>query len=444
MLKLLFARKIASIRGRLDSHTIEVVRGASVAFILKALGAVLAFAFNIRLTKLLGADDAGIYFLAITIVTIAGSMSCVGLDNTLLRFVAMNAAVDDWGTLKGACRKGITIALFASVSLTLALFFSAGWISTEIFSKPELTWSLRMMSVAIVPMTVLTLYAEMLKGLKRIRDSNLVQGVGIWGLALVGLFVLNSGERIHTAVWAYILAVVLTAVLAFSIWRLATSHIRCERVRFETSKLLNTCIPLFWVSLLSLLVSLTSTFILGIYGTKAEIGIFGAASRTAFLISFILVAINSISAPKFAALYRLKDMKALGSTARNSAKLLTILSAPVLLLFILFPSWVMGIYGAEFVAGGSVLIILAIGQFINVSTGSVGYLLIMSGNEKIMRNNLIAVTVLNVGLNFLLIPKYGMMGAAVATSISVSFQNLMASYLVHKSIKINTIPWLRA
>ena len=190
-----------------------------------------------------------------------------------------------------------------------------------------------------------------------------------------------------------------------------------------------------------MLINWTATFALGIWGTGEDVGIFSMASRTAMLTSLILTSVNSISAPKFAELYKKKDMVALGSTARSTAKLMTLIASPLLLLFLIAPQWVMGMFGDEFQKGGILLSILTIGQFVNVATGSVGYLLMMSGNEKLMRNNVAFVAVLSVVLNAALVPLYGAFGAVIATAVCLASQNLIAMYMVNSRLGINIISW---
>uniref|UniRef100_B3EM06 Polysaccharide biosynthesis protein n=1 Tax=Chlorobium phaeobacteroides (strain BS1) TaxID=331678 RepID=B3EM06_CHLPB len=134
-------------------------------------------------------------------------------------------------------------------------------------------------------------------------------------------------------------------------------------------------------------------------------------------------------------------MVALGATARNTAKLMTLIASPLLLLFLVAPQWVMGMFGEEFQKGGVLLSILAIGQFVNVATGSVGYVLMMSGNEKLMRNNVAFVAVLSVVLNAALVPLYGAFGAAIATAVCLALQNMIAAYMVSSRLGINTLSW---
>lgn len=434
--KFLFARF------RLDSHMWDIVCGASTAFLLKMLGVVLAFGFNVLLARMLGAEGVGIYFLALLATTIATVFGRMGLDNALLRFTAVNASVGDWVAVNGVYRKGTMLALVASTLSALVMFVVAPWLAGTVLSKPELTSPMRWMALAVVPMVMLLLHAEMLKGLKHIRDSQLVQVVGVPALSLLGLYLLGQGWGVKGAVWAYIIASVLTGIVGFWLWRRAVPQLRESAGHFETRVLLRSSMPLFWVASMSLLLNWTPTFMLGIWGTNTDVGIFGVASRTAMLTSFILFATSSIIAPKFAILYHQGDMDALGSIARNSSKLMILMATPPLLLFVLAPRWVMGIFGSQFVEGATALTILALGQFVNVATGSVGYLLMMSGHERLMRNNITGVAVLNVVISLLLIPWLGVIGAAIATAISVSIMNLVSVGLVWSRLRICTIPFV--
>ena len=420
----------------------EVVNGASVAFVIKVIGAGLSFGFNVVLARMLGADGAGIYFLALTVTTIATVFGRMGLDNALLRFTAANAAVGDWGAVKGIYRKGMMFAVMGSGTAAFVMFMSAPLLAQTVFSKPELTEPMRWMSLAVVPVTFFILHAQLLKGLKRIRDSQLVQGVLVPALSCLGLFLLGRFFGIKGAVWAYTSAASITALVGYWMWRSTTPKLRTTKGYFKTRQLLQSSGPLFVVMFMNLAMNWTATFILGIWGTKAEVGIFSIANRTAMLTSFILIAVNSIAAPKFAALYKQGDMESLGSTARNSATLMTLLAGPVLLLFVLFPGWVMGVFGSQFTQGALALTILAIGQFVNVSTGSVGYLLVMSGNERLLRNNVAFIAVMSILMNVILVPIAGALGAAIATAVCMSVSNLIAAYLAWSRLGVWVIPFV--
>jgi len=433
--------RFPSVRDRIDEHMLEVINGAAVALVLKVLGAGLTFLFNLVLARTLGAEGAGLYFLALTVTTIATVFGRMGLDNTVLRFTAANASVDDWAAVKGVYKKGMKLALIASSLSAVAVFVFAPVLADKVFQKPELVIPMRWISLAVIPMTLVILHAQALKGLKRIRDSFIVFGVGVPAISLIAFLLLGGSYGVIGAVWAYASGAILTAFAGVIFWRKTTPQLWMVSSSFQTKDLLKSSIPLLWVASLNMLVNWTGTFVLGIWGTKEDVGLFSMASQTAMLTSLILSSVNSISAPKFAELYKKKDMLALGVTARNTAKLMTLIASPMLLLFLVAPQWVMGLFGEEFQKGGVFLSILAIGQFVNVATGSVGYLLMMSGNEKMMRNNVAFIAIISIVLNALLVPLYGAIGAVIAAAVCLVLQNLIAAYMVSSFLGINTLSW---
>lgn len=410
-----------------------------MAFFLRLVGAALAFGFNVLLARMLGAEGAGLYYLALTVTTIAGVLGRIGLDNSILRFVAANAALEDWGKVKGVYQKGMKMALGFSILVAAVTFVAAPWLAETLFLKPELTLPLRWMTLAIVPMALLILHAEVLKGLKRIRDCQLVRGLGFQALLILGFYLIGDAWGLKGAIFAYIAASVLMALAGFYLWRLALPQLREATGHFQTNELLKSCMPLFFASILNLVISSTSTFMLGIWSTSENVAIFNIALRTAMLTGFILVAINSIALPKFAALYHQGDIEALGSTARSSARLIFFLVSPIVLVLILFPGWILGIFGEQFIEGAAVLSIIALGQFINVTLGLAVFLLLMSGHERLMLYTVALAAVVNFILNLVLIPRYGITGAALAVTLSVVIQNLIAYYWVYKKINIHII-----
>ncbi|GMT42520.1 MAG: hypothetical protein IEMM0002_0931 [bacterium] len=434
--------RLPFIKNRLDFHMREVVSGAAVAFAIRLIGAGLEFGFTVLLARMLGADGTGIYFLAFTVVTIGTVFGRMGLDNVMLRFTAANAVVEDWKAVKGVYRQGIKLAFAASTAAALVIFISAPILAEQIFKKPDLLIPLRWMALAVVPLSLLYLHAESLKGLKRILDSQLVYGVGVPALSLAGVHFLSGYWGVLGAVWAFTIASVITAIAGFWLWKVATPQLKDIEGTFSIRKILNSCLPLFWARSMRLALGWTAPFMLGIWGTKSDVGIFSAALRVSLLMSIFLFAFNSIAAPKFAALYKQRDMDALNSTARKTTLLMLILTSPVFILFFFTPDWVMSLFGSRFSEEGSaVLAILAVGQLINVMTGPVGYLLAMSGNERPLRNNVAAALALNVILNAILIPLAGVVGVALSMAISLAVLNLGLMYMVKSRLGIITIPF---
>ena len=141
---------------------------------------------------------------------------------------------------------------------------------------------------------------------------------------------------------------------------------------------------------------------------------------------FVLIAVAAVASPQFAALHRNTEQAQLARLALKAARLAMLVASPILVVCLVFPDWVMGWFGAGFRAGATVLLLLTIGQLVNIGFGFTGMLLTMTGHEVIMQRILMSVTALNLILNFVLIPYLGMLGAAIAFSVTTIVQNLMA------------------
>ena len=409
----------------------EVMKGASLAFVLRVLGAGFAFAFNVVIARLLGADGAGLYFLALSVTVIGSVIGRVGLDNTLLRFTATHATKGEWGKVKGVYALGMRIAVTVSGGLSLLGFWLAPWMAEVLFHKPELAEPLRWMSLSILPFALLNLQAESLKGLKRIRDAMLVQGIGVPLIGLLLIWPLARVAGVEGAAWAYLAAAVLVALLGVWAWRRTVVEHFAVAAVFPFKDLWASCKPLFVTSLMNqAILPWAPLFLLGIWASSDEVGVFGAATRAAMLVNMVLGTVNNVLAPKFAELYARGETEALGRTARRSALMITLLASPIFLVLFFGGKWVMMLFGPEFAEGALALAILAAGQFVNTLTGSVNHVLIVTGNE------VIAICVM-------LIPSMYSVGAAIATATATASISIVSAYMVWKRLGIVTIPFLR-
>ena len=428
------------ILNRLDSHSREVIRRASGVFLLQVVGAGLGFLLNILLARLFGAQGAGYYYLALTVMMISTVFGRMGLDNTVMRFIAINVQKRAWDKVAGIYRYAMGLAASISLLVSAIVFATASWIAEGLFSEPALTSIIRIMSLGITPSALLLLHAQAFKALQQAALAILISAVAVSGLNIVLLIALSRFFGTDSIAIAYVTTQVSLLLSSTIIWQyLVPKPQQPQKANFDITLLVFTSLPLFWVASMHLVMKWIDTFMLGIWTDAGEVGIYGVAARTAFLTSFVLSAVNSVVAPKFATLYEEGNLLALGKLARNAALLMTFLSLPLLIAFIFFSSQILAIFGAGFTEGGTALAILACGQFVNVATGSVGHLLVMSGREKIFRNNIVFGAILNATLNFLLIPRFGLVGAATATATATMVMNLRAVWLAKKHLGISTM-----
>ncbi len=428
--------RVPFFKRKADAHLKEVLSGASAAFAVRVSGAGLAFLLNLMLARVLGAEQLGNYLLAVTVCTIAAVFGRFGLDNVLVRFTASGAAAGDWPSVKGLYHKGLWIGIAASAVSSAVMFAYAPVIAEHVFSKKELTWPIRAIALAVIPVTVAFLFTSLLGGLKRIRDSQLVQGIGMPGFTLLAFFIAGRHWGLDGAVWSYVVGAATASVTGYALFTLATPYLNAVRPDFDTGLIIRTSIPLLLVDSMHFINGWITTVMLGVYRTSGEVGIFNMALRTAMLTSLALIAVNAIASPKFSAFHSRGEISELSRIGVSSSRLILIVSSPLLLIFVLAPGIVLSIFGENFRAGSTALVLLAAGQFINAITGSVGQMLAMTGHEVVLRNIIMATAALNVVLSVALIPAWGINGAAAASSASAVCGTVLASIFVYRYLKI--------
>ena len=409
----------------------ELLRGAGLAFALRVAGAGLGLVLNWWLAHHLGPSGLGLFFLAMTVVSIAALAGRLGLENAVLRFISTAVAGQDWDKVRQVSRDSMILATGASILVTAALVLLAPWASTALFHKPQLIQPLRWLAFAIILMAAIVLYGEMLKAVQRIRDAQIVQSVMTPALAL-GIFAALGTLNLKTVVLTYSLAMLATALAGWLLWRRSCPQLHGLRPAHDYRGLLTTSTSFIWVQAMYTLTDWADILILGMVGSSEQVGIYGLAKRIAMAISFVLIAVNNVVSPRFAAFHHNGDRESLRRVAIHASRMTALTAGPFLITLLLVPGWIMNLFGHGFQTGGIVLGILVAAQFVNIATGSVGQILAMTGHEKTLRNIAVSSTVLNIALLVVLTPLFGMIGAALSTGLAIIIDNLLKSYFVVK------------
>ncbi len=423
-----------------DSHFKVLLKGSSVTLILKIVGALSSYVFTLLVTRNFGASAMGTFALSLTVITIFSVVGRLGLDTALLKLISEHSSQGRWDTVRSIHSKALRMSLPLSFLLSVLLFFCSPPIATYVFHKEGLVPFLRLASFGIIPTVLIFLNSESLRGLKEIRDYAFLQltGVFLFGALLLGT-ALTIWEDNRLPLIAYLAASVIVATIG-SIMFVKKADVQASSAspHMGYRELFDISMPMLLSSSMFLVMGWADTIMLGIFRSEREVGIFSVALKISTVTSLTLMAINSIAAPKFAELYSKGDMDGLQGIVRQSTRMIFWTSVPVLLCILLFPKIILGIFGEEFEAGVYALLLLAAGQFVNAISGSVGYLLQMTGNQKLFRNIILIAVVINIALNALLIQRYGINGAAVSSMISMIFWNLAAVFSIKKLLGLRT------
>jgi O-antigen/teichoic acid export membrane protein len=185
-----------------------------------------------------------------------------------------------------------------------------------------------------------------------------------------------------------------------------------------------------------LILNQTDILMLGAIAGSFSVGIYGAAVKTSGWVTFVLMSVNAISAPTFAALYAEDNHRDLQILVSTAARWMFFPSLAIAVGLVVFSHQVLGLFGEEFLAAKGAMLVLILGQLVNVGAGSVGYLMQMTGHQNQCAMVFGSCAGINVVLNIMFIPTMGVLGAAIATAFTRSLWNIWLHQLVVKHIGV--------
>ena len=415
----------------------RMIRGAGGTFFFKVANTCLVIASTLILARLLGGKEYGILAYAISWTSLLSVPAAMGLDILLIREVARYNAQEEWADLHGILQWSDRVAMLSSLGLA-AVFFLAIWFLRDRLRLEVI--SALWMAMALLPFLVFVLLRQgILQGLGRVIEAQIplmlvfpalfICLVIIWYL-FFGLSALSAmGLRAFAGVIAFLAGAGLLA-------KYLPVSVKKSRPYYHSRQWFRSALPLVFVGTAGIVNQQISTVIVGsMVGVEAA-GLFDVAGKGATLVSFVLLAVNMPLAPAVADLYARGEKERLQRVVTKSARMALLGSLPVALGLIFFGRWVLLIFGREFVGGSGVIAILSGGQLINAGMGSVGVLLNMTGHEWDTAKGIGIAAMLNLMLNLILVPAWGIEGGAVANAISMGVWNILLAWWVYKRLNL--------
>ena len=431
-----------TIYNRLKSNSL--VRGSAVSLILKIIGIGSGYLLFWVLSKKGGAAKVGEFSLGFNYLQLMGQLATIGLPVALLRFGAPLADKHRWSALRDLRKKTLILQISAGVFFGLVSFVFGDWIS-RVFFKQEMSLLFKVLiSVGIPFFGINLISADLIRTLGIIKVSEFFRSIFVpfvTVLVIALLWFLGSSLK---ELYVYLVVIIIAAV--FGLFA-GTVLLRGKAKRFPEefkekavgiSKLLKTALPMTITSFALLFMGKINIFFLGYYYGAYEVGLFTIPLKLASTTSIILQAVNIIMGPKIAAQYWSGNMEEVQRTLQHGARLSFVGSLPFILIFLIFPKFCLSLFGPEFIQTFIVLIILVVGQIANAWCGSIAYFLNMTGDEKILSVFIVSALIISIILNTLLIPRYGIMGAAIATTLSLIFWNLVSTIYLYIKSRVKT------
>mgnify|MGYP001216960071 FL=1 len=431
-----------------DQDFSELYKKGGISFIIRIGGQIMGFLMSFLIAYFYGAQGLGNFLLAFIVLRIFSMIAKLGIDTSSIRFIASFVKQGKWQSIKLFRKKILFLISFTSILSSILMYFLAEIISSLI--NVEIKY-IELASFFILPMTFFMLHYQSLRGLKRIAEFSFFYRMSQATFTIVSLFIISIFiKNSNVPIYAYLTSLCIVSILSivtykywFSKKAILDSSENIENLILR--KILKISIPLMLAQSVQFIMAWTDKLMIGNMMSAESVAIYGVAFRFSMGASITLMAINSIASPKFAEKFATNNIQGMGKIAMQSAKIIFWTTIPLASILLLFPRFFMGLYGSEFLIGFEALRWLIIGRVVNALSGSVGNVMQMSGQQNSYMNILIIGALINILLNYFLIPIYGINGAALASVFSLSFWNLSMVYIVKRRFGFSTIylPFLR-
>lgn len=425
-----------------DKDFAELFKKGGVSFLMRIGGQILGFAITFIIAHYFGARGLGDYVLSIIVLRVFVLLAKFGVDTASVRFIASYMAKKEWGLLRNFRKKVVGLLFVSSIFFSFIMYIYAVPIASLVGAKEVY---IRLNSFFVFPLALFMLNYQSLRGLKNITAYSFFYWMGrlVFSVAIMLIAIQFSRDK-DIPIFAFLLGLLLVALISQIVFKkiINKHHSHFLNQQINTVKLKSVLIvslPLMLAQSGQFIMAWTDKLMLGGISSAQEVGVYDVAFKLSMIVNIALTSITSITAPKFAELFAIKDFERLEKVVNQSTKLIFWSSIPILIGLFLSSFFILGFFGDEFEQGRMAFYLLSLATMISAFSGPAGNLLQMTGKQVIFMNVLFVGAVINIALNFYLIPIYGIEGAALASMGSIIFWNLTMVYYVKKEFGFLTI-----
>ncbi|MGI9044883.1 MAG: oligosaccharide flippase family protein [Gemmatimonadaceae bacterium] len=417
-----------------------MLRGAGATFLIRVIASGLAYVSLIALVRWMGASEYGAFTYALSWASLLALPAALGLPVASVRFLPEYSAAGEWSRVRGLIGRSITLIVLTSVAIAviaIMIVMLAGDRIPAAYRQPLL--------IAFAGLPVITLIAL---GAQIGRAFGWVVAayspVQIWYplalLAIAGSLVLGGATVTAHSLMIVSVGVMATCVVAQAILyaKRLRSRLRNVPPHHEQRAWLRVATPLLFIDGFNALISYSDILMVGIFLGPSSVAYYFAATRIAALVTFFSASISSLSGPKVAELYSQGRQSEVEELFRGIAPWNALPATAIAVILIAGGPMILPLFGEGFEVGWPALILLAAANLLLSLNGPAAVLLNMTGHQDITAKVYSVAAVANIALNALLIPRFGLTGAALATAISTGAMSSMLVLFSHRTLGIHT------
>ena len=425
------------------SYTRKAVRGMGVIFAMNIVVYIIAYVTRLILARTLGPAAYGLFYSVFTFVIFFLFFRDLGLNQALTKYITEFRVLRRYNEIKSAIASMLIFQLASSALFSALFFLLADTLAAHYFRSPAAAPLVRLMALYTLFSIVFIFLKGFFAGFQRFKVFALIDTAknGIVLLLVLAFFSLNLS--VFAPALAYVLAGPLLLITFLPAVMKVYNPFRYKLERFgETAKkLVLFGLPVIMTDIGDKVIGYIDTLMLTSFRSLEEVGIYNVALPSAMALLFFSSSIASVAFPLFAELWTRQDTKRLAGGLRLLHKYTFILAAPVVLTVFAFAAVFLRLFfGEAYVPGAHALQILLIGVLLFIVAGINHSIIAATGNPKAVTKIVFVAAALNIIINFLLIPRFGIEGAALATAASYAAALLLSTAKVTQLIRA-PLPW---
>ena len=427
-----------------DTYVARVARGAGISTAGQGAGRVLGYLTQVMVARLFGPAAFGFYSLGVAAVNGAQILSRFGMENGVVRYVAHHRAREDTSRVRGTIIQAIGVTFALSFVLSAVMFFGAGFAAEWYYHKPFMETVLRAFAVTLPFFTFMMMVLWATQGFQTVTYASYVQQMirPALFLVLVPVFYLLGAGIIGT-VAAYGVSMFLGSFVAVYYLRKLFPPLFDNKVpaRFETRELFAVSVPMSITTGAQYLNTWSAVWVMGAFAAAGPVGIFTAAARTATLSTIVRFAFSGIFSPIISSFYARGELEDLGRLYKDVSRWIFTGAFAIFLPILLLSEEILAIFGADFTAGWTALIIVAAAQLYSSSVGPTPRMLAMTDNQNVAMVATAAAAITGVVVSLALVPGLGILGAALGMSAAIITENTATLVAVRRRLGFWPYNW---
>jgi len=407
-------------------------RESSMTMLIKGGGFALAGIFFSKLAGYIyriivariGTEEYGLFSLALAIFSVGIMISLFGFSTYITRHVAAFNKKKDFARLKGSILFPLKFTISLSLIVSILLIIFSDFIAITIFNKPGLSILIKIVALFIPFDIIRTNFLATMLALKKAKfwliAKNITENTS--KIIITGILV-YLGYSILGAAIGYGLGVLISTIFTVYLFtKIEVFNVIKSKIKpiYSKTSMLIYSFPLLLDAFILLFVTWTDTFMLGYFMSASDVGIYNAANPTGQLLYIFPGALLLLSLPVLSEVFVSKDKKSFKSIFNLTTKWIFAVNIILLGLLIMFNSKILVLFfGEPYSTGGLVLIILSVAYFISYCSVIFQRTLMTIKKTNLIFMNTCLAAVTNIILNYVLIPQYGIIGAAIATGTTL-------------------------